>query len=175
MRFVANVQYWCNIINQIYPELIMGEAAKNDSEWQVLKVPYAYVNYAGKNAVSEKIAVRRLSDEFTVLCIQTARPEERTQTFLCRGKFEEFRFVADRFDVKNQEVSQKYIVHTNYPLMTEHDTKMTKAMAKNIAIALLEYPPGIHFDDISVNEVVFDISPSGFYPPQFVTLEGLNA
>ena len=101
-------------------------------------------------------------DGFTL--IRTGLGREFQETFICKGIFGEFEFIASRWDEWKNEPTDTYILTIslwNKPALLAYELKerVILSHAKDIEAALLRFPP-IEFRDLKpgkVKRVLFNV------------------
>jgi len=114
-----------------------------------------------KKITMNRFGVRR-EDGFSILGLVTY-VEDKSNVFLCRGDFGEFRFMANRWNSRENKPSDTYIVYTNLlasdsGMNRDTHRKLILDFAKDIESALLAFPIYKSYNDLPVRKVLFNIS-----------------
>ena len=132
-----------------------------ESEWQIIPEQRVtpWKNPVDGTYLTYETQLLKRTDGFTVEHVGMNR--EKWETFVAKGSFGEFKFIATRWDQCNDKPSDTYIVHTQASTHFEttfQDQALCLSHAKDIESALLQFPVGIpFFNQIAVKSVVFDI------------------
>ncbi len=142
---------------------------KNDSEWEVFEEQRERRNADGSLNYTYKVTGIRRKDKLTL--IQDATTMHHSDTYLLKGSFGEFRFIANRWD-ESKEKPADYFVVTLFIAPSEKDRELCILHSKEVEEALLHFPPPRIYNFTPVKKVVFNIGDR--HGPRFVSAKEIR-
>lgn len=118
--------------------------------WEYFREPYQLEMLVGKTATFYRDGIRR-KDGFTLIKLFTCGNDPHH--YWCRGDFGEFRFIASRWDVCKEVLTEQYTVYPDrfdpkWPGDEKTNQALCLAHLKEIETALLCFPTVFYFDFI---------------------------
>ena len=142
-------------MNESNEENIENTPADFSSKWHVIKEKRKFLLSNGRGEIYEVTGIKR--DDGLTITRESAMRNAEVETFLYKGSFGEFKFSASRWDM-HKGIMNTYIVYLFSPYIEKGDEILVRSMSKDIESALLHFPVSKHFNNKSIESVVFQVN-----------------